>query len=58
MTKSIFFCAKCKAYTLNDKKCPNCEGRVVSPQPARFSIEKEKKYSIYRRRLLKEEMRD
>jgi len=58
MTKSIFFCAKCKAYTLNDKTCPNCEGKVVSPQPARFSIEKEKKYSIYRRKLLKEEMKN
>jgi len=56
MTKSIFFCAKCKTYTLNDKTCPNCKGRVVSPQPARFSIEKEKKYSIYRRKLLKEEI--
>ena len=57
MTKSIFFCDKCKIYTLNDKTCPICKGKVVSPQPARFSIEKEKKYSVYRRKLLKEEMK-
>jgi len=58
MTKSIFFCSKCKAYTLNDKSCPICKGKVISPQPARFSIEKEKKYSIYRRRLLKENLKE
>jgi rRNA maturation protein Nop10 len=53
MTKSIFRCTKCKKYTLNSKECPVCGGKVISPQPARFSLEKEKKYSKYRRQLIK-----
>ena len=54
MTKSIFRCIKCYKYTLHDKNCPVCGGDVVSPQPARFSMEKEKTYSKYRRALIKE----
>lgn len=53
MTKSIFKCVKCDKYTLNMEKCSSCGGRVVSPRPAKFSIEKEKKYSTYRRQLIK-----
>ncbi|MHA1707645.1 MAG: nucleolar RNA-binding Nop10p family protein [Candidatus Heimdallarchaeaceae archaeon] len=53
MTKSIFKCTKCKKYTLHSDICPSCGGVVVSPQPARFSLEKEKKYSKYRRMLIK-----
>ena len=53
MTKSIYRCLKCEKYTLNEQTCPHCGDRVVSPQPARFSLEKEKKYSKYRRQLLK-----
>ena len=55
MTKSIFKCSKCNEYTLNSEICPVCGGKVVSPQPARFSLEKEKKYSKYRRLLIKRE---
>ncbi|MHA2357214.1 MAG: nucleolar RNA-binding Nop10p family protein [Candidatus Heimdallarchaeaceae archaeon] len=55
MTKSIFQCVNCKKYTLNEKKCPACGGHVISPQPARFSLEKEKTYSKYRRNLIKEQ---
>ncbi|MCK4972143.1 MAG: hypothetical protein KAS52_02405, partial [Candidatus Heimdallarchaeota archaeon] len=43
-------------YTLNTEKCPSCGGRVVSPRPAKFSIEKEKKYSSYRRQLIKNDL--
>ena len=55
MTKSIFKCTKCNKYTLNNETCPVCGGKVVSPQPARFSLEKENKYSKYRRALIKRE---
>jgi len=53
MTKSIFRCTKCKKYTLNSNECPTCGEKVISPQPARFSLEKEKKYSKYRRKIIK-----
>ncbi|MHA1952360.1 MAG: nucleolar RNA-binding Nop10p family protein [Candidatus Heimdallarchaeaceae archaeon] len=55
MTKSILRCIECKKYTLGSTKCSACGGRVVSPQPARFSLEKESKYSKYRRKLIKEQ---
>jgi rRNA maturation protein Nop10 len=55
MTKSIFKCVDCKKYTLENAKCLSCGGKVISPQPARFSLEKEKKYSKYRRKLFKEQ---
>ncbi len=54
MTKSIFKCPKCKEYTLSEK-CPKCDSKAFSPQPARFSLEKERKYSHYRRKLVKRE---
>ena len=53
MTKSIFKCGKSQKYTLQDGNCPFCGGKTVSPQPARFSLEKEKKFSKYRRQLIK-----
>ncbi|NPD87118.1 MAG: ribosome biogenesis protein [Asgard group archaeon] len=55
MTKSILRCAECKKYTLESTECSVCGGRVISPQPARFSLEKERKYSKYRRKLIKEQ---
>lgn len=55
MTKSIFKCTKCDKYTLNSETCPACGSKAVSPQPARFSLEKERKYSKYRRALIKRE---
>ena len=57
MTKSIFKCMECSKFTLNTKECPSCGGRVVSPRPARFSIEKEEKYSHYRRQLIKNDLK-
>jgi len=53
MTKSIYRCVECKEYSLEEQICPHCGNKTVSPQPARFSLEKEKKYSKYRRQLLK-----
>ncbi len=44
----LFKCIACGRYTLHDKTCPSCGGRVKGPQPARFSIED--KYGDYRRR--------
>jgi len=57
MTKSIYQCVKCKEYTLNEERCPHCGSKTVSPQPARFSLEKEKKYSKYRRQLFKTQLK-
>ena len=57
MTKSIYRCISCKEYSLNDQTCPHCGERTVSPQPARFSLDKEQKYSKYRRKLIKEQLR-
>lgn len=56
MTKSIFKCIDCKKYTLNNKECPSCGGHVASPRPAKFSIEKEERYSSYRRQLIKNDL--
>ncbi len=56
MTKSIFRCVECKKYTLESDKCPICGGGVIPPQPARFSLDKERKYSKYRRNLIKEQL--
>jgi rRNA maturation protein Nop10 len=55
MTKSILRCVECKKYSLESSTCSACGGKVISPQPARFSLVKERKYSKYRRRLLKEQ---
>ncbi len=56
MTKSIFRCTSCNKYTLNEDICPICGSDVENPHPARFSIEKEKKYSKYRRELIKDKI--
>lgn len=42
-------CPKCNKYTLKDD-CASCKVKTISPHPFRFSIEKEKKYSKYRRK--------
>lgn len=57
MTKSIFYCNHCERYTLETQRCPKCGGEVVSPQPPRFSLEKERKYSKYRRDLMKQQIK-
>jgi len=40
-------CVECARYTLNQEKCPHCEGKVRVPHPAKFSPED--KYAKYRR---------
>ncbi|NHJ46365.1 MAG: ribosome biogenesis protein [Asgard group archaeon] len=45
---SLHKCLKCKSYTLKTT-CPKCKEEAVTPIPPRFSIEKSKKYSKYRR---------
>ncbi|MBR9682854.1 MAG: ribosome biogenesis protein [Candidatus Aenigmarchaeota archaeon] len=42
-------CPNCMKYTLKDD-CGTCNIKTVSPHPIKFSIEKEKKYSKYRRK--------
>ncbi|MFO7837280.1 MAG: RNA-protein complex protein Nop10 [Candidatus Thorarchaeota archaeon] len=43
----LFRCTKCGRYTLNDETCPECEGEVGNPHPARYSPQD--KYGEYRR---------
>ncbi len=46
MTKEILKCQKCNSYTLKDH-CPKCDGKTISPKPAKFSPED--KFGKYRR---------
>jgi len=39
-------CVECGRYTLNQKNCPYCKGRVRVPHPAKFSPDD--KYMQYR----------
>ncbi|MHA1302273.1 MAG: H/ACA ribonucleoprotein complex subunit NOP10 [Candidatus Heimdallarchaeaceae archaeon] len=55
--KTIKKCGVCKRYTLNPVHCPYCNGKTISPHPARFSLEKEQKYSQYRRQLIKDSLK-
>jgi len=32
-------CSRCGRYTLNEKKCPYCDGEVHIPHPAKFSLD-------------------
>ena len=54
--KTLYKCANCGEYTLKPNLCPHCGGKTYTPHPARFSIEKEQKYSKYRRDLLKNQL--
>jgi H/ACA ribonucleoprotein complex subunit 3 len=47
---SLFYCKKCKIYTLEDK-CSKCKEKTVSKYPPRFSPEDP--YGNYRRKLKK-----
>ena len=40
-------CIICREYTLNQKSCPVCGGKVHIPHPAKFSPED--RYAKYRR---------
>ncbi len=44
----IFKCKQCGEYTLNEKKCSKCGGKVGNPRPPKFSPED--KYGDYRRK--------
>ncbi len=45
MAKSILICPKCHTYTLKDT---HCDTKTITVKPAKFSPEKEEKYSKYR----------
>ncbi|MBD3405804.1 MAG: RNA-protein complex protein Nop10 [Candidatus Lokiarchaeota archaeon] len=44
-------CVKCSTYTLEDKECPKCGGKVGDPTPPKYSPED--KYGKYRRKAKK-----
>ncbi|MHA1266793.1 MAG: RNA-protein complex protein Nop10 [Candidatus Helarchaeota archaeon] len=52
MGKLLRKCIECGRYTMNEEKCPQCGGKVVNPQPPRFSLVD--KYGKYRRKLKKQ----
>ena len=41
-------CSQCRTYTMKDL-CSKCGKKVSNAHPLKFSIEKEKKYSKYRK---------
>ncbi|MDD3792295.1 MAG: RNA-protein complex protein Nop10 [Candidatus Bathyarchaeota archaeon] len=44
-------CVNCKRYTLNQSKCPVCNGPVRIPHPAKFSpVDKYLKYRMMMKR--------
>jgi len=45
-------CPKCRNYTLKEL-CQKCKTKTISAHPLRFSLEKEKKYSKYRKQRFK-----
>ena len=46
MVKLMRRCSECGKYTLNQEKCPYCNGRIRVPHPAKFSPDD--KYLKYR----------
>ncbi|MFV2014126.1 MAG: nucleolar RNA-binding Nop10p family protein [Candidatus Heimdallarchaeota archaeon] len=42
--KTLFRCVQCHHYGLQKQNCPKCDAGMLNPYPARFSLEKEKKY--------------
>jgi len=46
MHSKIFFCKRCKIYTL-EKNCPKCNFKTENPKPAKYSPED--KYGKWRR---------
>lgn len=47
---NLFYCKKCKIYTLQ-KKCKKCERKTVVKHPPRYSPQDH--YGVYRRKLKK-----
>lgn len=45
MAKSILKCTKCSTYTI---KAKHCSLKTITIKPAKYSPEKEEKYSKYR----------
>jgi len=41
-------CPNCKTYTMREV-CPKCGAKTINAHPLKFSLEKEKKYSKYRK---------
>ncbi|MFW9805802.1 MAG: RNA-protein complex protein Nop10 [Candidatus Thorarchaeota archaeon] len=44
----LYKCSNCGEYTLEQKKCPKCNGVVLSPKPPKYSPQD--KYGVYRRK--------
>ncbi len=51
MGKLLRKCVDCRRYTMTEDNCPECGGKTINPQPAKFSIID--KYGDYRRKLKK-----
>ncbi|MBM3292861.1 RNA-protein complex protein Nop10 [Candidatus Bathyarchaeota archaeon] len=50
-------CQSCGTYTLHEDKCPKCNGNVISPHPAKFSMEdKYRKYRLIMKRTAEKEV--
>ncbi|MCP4760380.1 MAG: RNA-protein complex protein Nop10 [archaeon] len=52
MPKILKFCDSCSIYTMNEKKCPKCDGVVRTPHPPKFSPQD--KYQRYRIQFFKD----
>ena len=42
--KTLYRCNDCSKYWLKQNSCRECNGELSHPYPARFSLEKEKKF--------------
>jgi H/ACA ribonucleoprotein complex subunit 3 len=50
-------CITCNTYTLNQFKCPKCEGKIKIPHPAKFSMDdRYRTYKLRMKRLAKKEI--
>ena len=49
-------CEKCGTYTLHEDACPKCGGHVISPHPAKFSMDdKYRRYRLIMKRMSNQE---
>ncbi|TFG04973.1 MAG: RNA-protein complex protein Nop10 [Promethearchaeota archaeon] len=51
MGKLLRRCVQCGRYSMVEQDCPDCSGKMINPQPPRFSLMD--KYGKYRRELKK-----
>lgn len=49
--KTLFRCVQCNNYGLRKENCNKCGGEMKNPYPARFSLEKEKKFRKFVRQI-------